>query len=824
MMRSIRRLSALFALPLLAVLSLPLHAADLCVGTVAAFDNALVVAQFIPDTRILLQQGTYHVGGSYFMTYDVNVASLTIEGGYNGDCSARIANADNTIIDGDLVDADQRLVVYGNVTIDAIRFQNFHSPDFPSGLYIQHQDVDGQQTTINACRFYSMGFHEYRIGAGNATTRLVDNLVVNAPEGIQLYYQGYGSPFEPVDSVGTILVNNTVVNSGDYGIFIESAGSTTLSNNIAWNNANRDIYLEIGDGNNTVAAAFFQDTTYGTRYGVESPGSFGTLFSDPQFAAVNDFHLLNTSPAINSGTVSVPGGLPYTDLDGNLRVVGSAPDRGAYESTFDDTQPFILTVTNTADSGAGSLRQAITNANGNPDVNIITFDIPGACPQTIDLASDLPGISAGVFINGFTQPGSIANTAPRTDNAKRCVILNSTGSATGLFFVGPPDSQLILEGLAMEGFSTSAVTLAGGTGHAVQGMQFGGLVAPGVTLAANGIDILLGGNATGSTIGGSDPGVRNVIGGATNYGVFLPSNPFANATGNFITGNLIGLAPNGLDANPNGVGVYVGTANNTVDYNTISGNSSDGVRLAGANATGDLVGNNGIGVKSGFVLCSVPPFPACTPADFALPNGRHGVRIEGGSNHERINFNQIASNAVMGISVASGLDNKLFANAIHDNASYGIDLEGVGLNDNDTLQSALDLPNRGLNFPVIARAYGGLHHGRVEGELDSINDNYVLQIFSNKTGSATGYGQGETFLGLGAAFITNASSGHNGTGLFSIPFAAPSQSLSTRAISMLALDPAGNTSEFSAWMIYNCDVIFSDGVDGDPSETCPVTQ
>ena len=67
-------------------------------------------------------------------------------------------------------------------------------------------------------------------------------------------------------------------------------------------------------------------------------------------------------------------------------------------------------VTNTADSGPGSLRQAILDANahvnegGLPDK--IRFNIPGAGPHTISVSSALPFISESVIIDASTQPGT----------------------------------------------------------------------------------------------------------------------------------------------------------------------------------------------------------------------------------------------------------------------------------------------------------------------------------------------------------------------------------------------------------------------------------
>ena len=59
-----------------------------------------------------------------------------------------------------------------------------------------------------------------------------------------------------------------------------------------------------------------------------------------------------------------------------------------------------ITVTNTNDSGANSLRQAIIDANGNGDLsNTINFSVTG----TITLGSSLPNITKNLTIIG---PGS----------------------------------------------------------------------------------------------------------------------------------------------------------------------------------------------------------------------------------------------------------------------------------------------------------------------------------------------------------------------------------------------------------------------------------
>src|SRR6266404_604310 len=59
-------------------------------------------------------------------------------------------------------------------------------------------------------------------------------------------------------------------------------------------------------------------------------------------------------------------------------------------------------VFNTNDGGAGSLRQAILNANASPGVDTIKFNLPPG-GNTISPGSGLPAITDPVIIDGYSQ-------------------------------------------------------------------------------------------------------------------------------------------------------------------------------------------------------------------------------------------------------------------------------------------------------------------------------------------------------------------------------------------------------------------------------------
>src|SRR5437867_7479792 len=66
-----------------------------------------------------------------------------------------------------------------------------------------------------------------------------------------------------------------------------------------------------------------------------------------------------------------------------------------------------FTVTTTSDSGAGSLRQAILDANATSGTDTIEFQIVGTPPFSILPSLPLPQLTGPVVINATTQSGYI---------------------------------------------------------------------------------------------------------------------------------------------------------------------------------------------------------------------------------------------------------------------------------------------------------------------------------------------------------------------------------------------------------------------------------
>ena len=121
--------------------------------------------------------------------------------------------------------------------------------------------------------------------------------------------------------------------------------------------------------------------------------------------------------------------------------------RPRLEVMEDRTLLSTFIVSNTADTGPGSLRQAIIASNSATDsTNTLDFAIPGDGVQTIAPASPLPAITQAVLIDGFSQPGYAGTPLIELSG-------NQAGTADGLTITG---SGVAVRGLDINNFSQGA--------------------------------------------------------------------------------------------------------------------------------------------------------------------------------------------------------------------------------------------------------------------------------------------------------------------------------------------------------------------------------
>ncbi len=255
-------------------------------------------------------------------------------------------------------------------------------------------------------------------------------------------------------------------------------------------------------------------------------------------------------------------------------------------------------VTNTLDAGAGSLRQAIIDANANAGPDEIHFSIGGGGVQTISPTSALPTITQQVTIDGTTEPGFVGAPIIELDGT------NAGAGTNGLSLMNHSGS--IIRGLIINRFSNNGVSIAAtGGGHTIAG-NYVGTNAAGDADQGNGAYGIAIDNSDSNTIGGASAAARNVISGNNSAGVLLDNG----ADNNMIQGNFIGTNAAG-DAAIGGqsVGIFGlnSSKNNLIggagagEGNVISGNGS-GVLLGNTTATGNIIQGNLIGTDDSGTL------------------------------------------------------------------------------------------------------------------------------------------------------------------------------------------------------------------------------
>ncbi|MBX9581092.1 MAG: hypothetical protein K2X87_12355, partial [Gemmataceae bacterium] len=291
-----------------------------------------------------------------------------------------------------------------------------------------------------------------------------------------------------------------------------------------------------------------------------------------------------------------------------------------WEPLEDRTNPNTYTVTNTNDSGAGSFRQAILDANAATGADTIRFNIAGDLgevhtirPSYIGGGVSLPVITDPVTVDGWSQGGSGYVGPPLVELDGTY----ATDGSLGSFGLNVQADNVTVRGLTINRYPNVA---GNGFGIGVFATasnvwiygNYLGTDATGAGAAGNGQGgIWIGPAATAVTVGTNADGTndaaeRNVISGNGGNGVLVQG------ASNVIAGNSIGTNAAGTAALGNaaaGVLIQGGASGNVVgtngdgsadaaEGNLISGNSQYGVLISGANnnrVAGNFIGTDATG-------------------------------------------------------------------------------------------------------------------------------------------------------------------------------------------------------------------------------------
>jgi parallel beta-helix repeat protein len=243
-------------------------------------------------------------------------------------------------------------------------------------------------------------------------------------------------------------------------------------------------------------------------------------------------------------------------LDGNRNGTSEGAPADDHTWSFEIRAGGTCWVSTTADTGAGSLRKCLEDAQPGYTIRFNATVFPPSSPATIalsDVNGQLPGLNRSYVTVDASDAGVILDgSAFSRDRGDQGINIYSDGNA--------------VYGLQITGFP--------GDGIAVSGWR--------------------------NIIGGSGAGQGNVIGSNGQNGIRLNG---ANAQGNTVSGNIIGSDATGYIAAPNrqnGITVENGAQDNLIggpaagDRNLIFSNDEDGVRIQGAN--GNKVQGNQIGL------------------------------------------------------------------------------------------------------------------------------------------------------------------------------------------------------------------------------------
>lgn len=605
---------------------------------------------------------TISINGNYFNTD--STGNNSVLSGYDG-----------IVINGNVTTLDVLDNVIGQVSQDKIEFWGSYTA---TGVTVQGNKLgvgaDGV-TDIGG----GVGLVGFRIWAGYAVSGLTLGGSA-AGEGNVIRNNGLSGVYVDSGITGVIVGNTILDNVGDGVEIISTTAALAIYANGIYDNGGLGIDL----GTSGVTANDGGDADTGANDFLNFPvintiSASGTTVSydfDLDVPADTNGYRIEFFRNSNLVTENGEGEVFLGFIDTGNHAGGSVNYAGSFTastavsvgniisttttrktaSSYDITSEFslnsaitsALVVTNADDSGAGSLRNAITFANANTGEDAITFAIPGAGPHVITLAAILPSISdAGISIDGTTQSGATCGDLWGGTPHTLKIQLDANGNSLDVLVVS--GDSVLIKGLSLTGASgvNSGVYVAPGSDSAQIACSYLGLAPDGT---ADGNVYGIASSSSNTVIGGALVGDGNVIGSNSNDGIVT----FSGATAQTIRGNFIGADPTGLLQRANGRhGISNDLTSGVVSWaevrnNLISGNTNHGIGLTNvqpvSGSSGDVViagnyigvdrtgnttlANGGDGINFGTGSISGVTIGGTTAADRNLISGNTGDGLQ----------------------------------------------------------------------------------------------------------------------------------------------------------------------------------------------------
>ena len=271
-------------------------------------------------------------------------------------------------------------------------------------------------------------------GTLNLTNSTVTNNSATVTDGVFTYANGSAE------------VRNTIIASNTDGPDLEGP-FTTLGNNLIGRTDGTNGFTNGLNGDQVGTPTTPLDPRLAPLANNGGPTQTHALLADSTAVDAGNNCVLNDtcSPTLGSSLTTDQRGAGFaraTDGDGNGT---STVDIGASEVQ-------TILVTNLAESGAGSLRQAITDANTTLGTDAINFQT--GLTGTISLSTELPLLSTSIKLNG---PGANVMTVARSGAA-------ATNFAVFTIYSGPPSNVNVwvtISGLTISGGSIGGVYVIG---------------------------------------------------------------------------------------------------------------------------------------------------------------------------------------------------------------------------------------------------------------------------------------------------------------------------------------------------------------------------